>query len=302
MSRSALANVRAHLRFVSRIGHSHAVSMCACPIALTRCASGAGRRASAGASSARAAATEPDDVVARRSRRTPAASASSTSAARAALAGSTSSSLREHEHVEVQRLDVAVARPRARPGPAGRSAAPSTSGMSSGHGDVPHGGIGLAAASISRSTALAAGGRPRDDVLAVLRGAGPARGWSPSHTRPSAVNPTMPAPPRSTSADDLRPRPLGRDRRACIRNHVVSHAPPHGCADLERHVLAAARLGDADRLAVHVVRRAPSSGTHGRRRSPAARAVSAPGRSVSARASRSSSTGSKLRHRPDARS
>ena len=49
MRRSALANVRAHLRFVSRVGHNHAVSMCAWPIALTRCASGPAELARAGA-------------------------------------------------------------------------------------------------------------------------------------------------------------------------------------------------------------------------------------------------------------
>ena len=36
MSCSALANVRVTLRTVSRTGHSHAESMCACPTAYTR--------------------------------------------------------------------------------------------------------------------------------------------------------------------------------------------------------------------------------------------------------------------------
>ena len=36
--------MRVHLRIVSRIGHSHAVSMCACPVAITRCALVAARR------------------------------------------------------------------------------------------------------------------------------------------------------------------------------------------------------------------------------------------------------------------
>ena len=33
---TTLANVREHLRTVSRAGHSHAESMCACPVASTR--------------------------------------------------------------------------------------------------------------------------------------------------------------------------------------------------------------------------------------------------------------------------
>ena len=124
MSRSALENVRAHLRFVSRIGHSHAVSMCAWPIALTRCASGSARRRERGR-----------ELGARRAAAEPATSSRSIGRARgfervdaprpprgAVVRQLRRASLREHEHVEVQRLDVAVRRPRARPGPAGRSA------------------------------------------------------------------------------------------------------------------------------------------------------------------------------------
>ena len=53
---TAEANVRTHLRTVSRIGHSHAVSMWAWPVAMARWADGAVGVASAGARTARASA------------------------------------------------------------------------------------------------------------------------------------------------------------------------------------------------------------------------------------------------------
>ncbi len=43
-SATTLANVRAHLRMVSRTGHSQAESMCACPAAETRWRAGVGGR------------------------------------------------------------------------------------------------------------------------------------------------------------------------------------------------------------------------------------------------------------------
>ena len=63
----------------------------------------------------------------------------------------------------------------------------------------------------------------------------------------------MSAPPRSISAATSEPFHSG-GISARIRNQVVSHAPPHALADGERLVLTAPRLGDRDRLAVHVVR------------------------------------------------
>ncbi|WP_345149917.1 hypothetical protein [Nonomuraea rubra] len=51
--------VRATLRTVSRSGHNHAESMCACPTALIRCADGTAGEASTPASSALAAAAVP---------------------------------------------------------------------------------------------------------------------------------------------------------------------------------------------------------------------------------------------------
>ena len=45
--------MRTHLRTVSRIGHSHAVSMWAWPVAIARCAAGEAGVASAGARTAR---------------------------------------------------------------------------------------------------------------------------------------------------------------------------------------------------------------------------------------------------------
>ena len=53
---STLENVRAHLRIVSRFGHSHAESMCAWPTATRRCALARAGVASSGASSLRATA------------------------------------------------------------------------------------------------------------------------------------------------------------------------------------------------------------------------------------------------------
>ncbi len=90
---SAFANVRAHLRFVSRIGHNHALSMCALPTAVTRWASSRAWRASAGASAARAADAEPrtssESTLAHA-----ASSAASTSARRALPTGNSSSNFR----------------------------------------------------------------------------------------------------------------------------------------------------------------------------------------------------------------
>ena len=54
-----LEKVRAHLRIVSRMGHSQALSMCACPTATTRCALADAGRESASVSSPRAAAAVP---------------------------------------------------------------------------------------------------------------------------------------------------------------------------------------------------------------------------------------------------
>lgn len=53
------AVVRATLRTVSRSGHSHAESMCACPTALIRCADAAAGAASTPANCRRAAAAVP---------------------------------------------------------------------------------------------------------------------------------------------------------------------------------------------------------------------------------------------------
>ena len=56
---TTLENVRAHLRIVSRTGHSQALSMWACPTATTLCALAEAGWARASASSARAAAAVP---------------------------------------------------------------------------------------------------------------------------------------------------------------------------------------------------------------------------------------------------
>ena len=216
MRRSALENVRAHLRFVSRIGHSHAVSMCACPTALTRCASSTGRLREHRARARRArrppvAATS--RAVDRDARAT--SSASNTSAARLLGRGQRrASSFGEHEHVEVERLDLAVARPRARPAPSRRSASPSKSAMSNGHGVVSHGGTGLAAASIRRSTASPPAAdrattysrclkcRPWRGLVAVPH---QALGGEAHHVGAGAAE--------IEERHDLRALPVGRDRR-----------------------------------------------------------------------------------------
>ena len=59
MSRRTLEKVREHLRTVSRMGHSHAESMWAWPMAETWWADGTAGLASTGASTARAAAAVP---------------------------------------------------------------------------------------------------------------------------------------------------------------------------------------------------------------------------------------------------
>ena len=133
--------------------------------------------------------------------------------------------LGEHEHVEEQAPRPRAARPRARRDRARRSAGRRGRRRSSGHGDVPHGGIGLAAASISRST----GSPPRRGRATTnsrcLRWR-PWRGSSPSQTRPSAVKPTMSAPPRSTSAATSEPCPRVRDRRPHPEPRGVPRAAP----------------------------------------------------------------------------
>ena len=219
---SAFANVRAHLRFVSRIGHNHALSMWALPTAVTRWASSRAWRASAGASAPRAADAEPrtsSESTLAHAR----SSAASTSARRALPTGNSSSNFRStymsmYSASTSRCATASSARFRRYDG------GPSKSGSSKGHGDVPNGGSGFAAASTSTSIASppAAG---RATTCSRCSGCRPCTGPSSSQIRPSALNPT-PTPPRSMRATTSSPRHRS-GIAAWKRNQVVSHRPPH---------------------------------------------------------------------------
>ena len=100
--------------------------------------------------------------------------------------------------------------------------------MSSGHGVVSHGGIGLAAASISRST----GSPPAADRATTYSRCLRCKPWrgpvAVPHQPLGGETHHVAAPPRSTSATTSEPF-QSAGIVACIRNHVVSQAPPHGC-------------------------------------------------------------------------
>ena len=127
--------------------------------------------------------------------------------------------------------------------------------MSSGHGVVPHGGIGLAAASIEQIDRLAAGRGPRDDVLAVLQvQALPGLVAVPHQALGGEARPCRRRRGRR-SADDLRALPVRRDRRAACGTTWCPTRRPTARPTSNGSYVAAARLGHADRLAVHVVGR-----------------------------------------------
>ena len=222
-----MAKVRAHLRTVSRSGHSHAVSMWAWPDRVPTWCAPAGGPPSASCSAGRAA------------RYVPATSSRSMARARGVERGD---GLRGRAGIvggEVARAARRAARKSsqnvaqlalhdAQLG-AGQREQRGTVGL--GHEQrplwcEPHGGFGLAAAS-TIEVDRARRPRPRR-VRRYSRWLGerPCIGRPPSHTSASAPKPVLPAPPSSKrSATSSPAHPVGIVPRS--RNHVVSHAGPH---------------------------------------------------------------------------
>ena len=125
--------------------------------------------------------------------------------------------------------------------------------MSNGHGVVPHGGIGLAAASISRSTgsppsAGCATTYSRCFEVQALAGlvAVPDQAFG-GEARPCR------APPRSTSATTSDPAQSGGIVGPHAEPRGVPRAAPRARRPRTARSRRVARVGDADRLAVHVV-------------------------------------------------
>ena len=223
--------MRVHLRTVSAIGHSQAVSMWAWPVAITWCVPAAARVASAPASGRRAAAT----------------SGQASSAARACAAGvpgaGRSSGHRAHqpvEHVDVvrQRLGVGVdqhqigaagtgraARRRRSPGdPSGDGGNWRNDGFEAASSRIV---TGPGAAS-TRDVACGAGGCPARAARRRRRSA--LRTGSPGGSRRK---------PRSITASTRRPA------HACgispvNMNQVVPHGGPHAAPAVERLLLVEA--------------------------------------------------------------
>ena len=97
--------------------------------------------------------------------------------------------------------------------------------MSSGQGVVPHGGIGLAAASISRSTASPPAAGRATDVFTVLQVQTLAGLIAVPHQTFGGEADHAPAA-EIDERDDLRALPLGRDRRLHPEPRGVPRAAP----------------------------------------------------------------------------
>ncbi len=267
MSSSTVLKVRAHLRIVSRSGHSQAVSRWAWPTMLT-----GGRRG-----------RRPFAPAARPAPAGPGASCRAMSGSSSRLQAR-SSPAQQPGRVRARRRG---ARSAARRGPGSRartrsnsgsrtwrsaccrvnSGAPSGSGSSRGHGLAPNGEGGLAAASTKSSIVLTAGGAGRERRTRGGWGRGPAPGWPSRQTRASAPNPVDPALPMAKPSATSRPaQSAGIGAPEAEPGGVPRRAPRP--AHRERLVVGGEGLGGGDRLAVHVVgghvqgdRRAPAPGT-----------------------------------------
>ncbi len=269
ISRTAEANVRSHLRRVSRIGHSQAVSMCACPVATIRWALDRAGVANAAPTAWRAAATSGTRSRARAMSRN-----------NRRRRGSSSWSVR----IKPSRTPRSCMSASASESTTTRSArlnrysgsSPAVAGDPRGDGRNC-GNDGFEAASTVSTS------RPGSGSTATLVRCG----WIPwtgcpasSRTRPSHWNPAASRwKPRSITASTRRPA------QSCgispvRRNHVVPHGAPH----LEPTAKSVSRSSVGPASTPSGIRSASTSGTtrshHSRamRRSTSARSSCTPAR------------------------